>query len=41
LGSPWSSFTELASRLSSVPGYKVRLAGTDFGTRKYGVLCYP
>ena len=41
LGSPWSSFTELASRLTEVPGYKVRLAGTDFGTTKYGVLCYP
>jgi hypothetical protein len=38
LGSPWSSFTELAVRLGRIPG---KLAGKDFGTTRYGLLFYP
>lgn len=37
LGSPWSSFTELVARL----GATVKIAGTDFGTERYGLLFYP
>jgi len=37
-GSPWSSFTELVSRLGRV---KLLIAGKDFGITKYGLLFYP
>jgi len=39
-GSPWSSFTELVTRIASQPP-KLLLAGKDFGVKRYAVLCYP
>jgi len=45
LGSPWSSFTELVSRLSKpLPNGKSRqilISGEHFGKQKYGLLFYP
>jgi glycosyltransferase involved in cell wall biosynthesis len=37
LGSPWSSFSELAARL----GGELKVVGKDFGTTRYGLLFYP
>lgn len=46
LGSPWSSFTELASRIAgggTLPNgqSRLRVAGKDFCPPKYALLCYP
>lgn len=38
LGSPWSSFTELVSRLASKQTKLI--AGVDFAKHKFGVMCY-